>query len=283
MGTSSSSKGPKGGVPLVPPWVPDADAPPPLPEAPAQPDQSADPAAPPAVLPVAAPGPLAPPQRFTAVRRSLGTFAKGGGGGGGLQRSLGGYVRGYGGSGRATRRFGGTAQTAGTLYGALSSSGRGQTTLPGGTLDAAVLSGRSANEVMDAVVEAVRPTDGTQDAEASRVAIKDALSELLTRFPDAVLLELTESQRLFAVERYVALDVFRRFMLDVGKTIQDKAPTAKAGLARLKEAKDYIKETVAAAFKKVGTAATGLTRQKVVSLAKDALKETFAVFESYVK
>ena len=159
---------------------------------------------------------------------------------------------------------------------------RSQTTLPGGTLDAAVLSGRSANEVMDAVVEAVRPTDGTQDAEASRVAIKDALSELLTKFPDAVLLELTEVQRLFAVERYVALDVFRRFMLDVGKTIQDKAPTAKAGLARLKEAKDYIKETVAAAFKKVGIA-TGLTRQKVVALAKDALKETFAVFESYVK
>ena len=169
-----------------------------------------------------------------------------------------------------------------TLYGALSPSERGQTTLPGGTLDAAVLSGRSANEVMDAVVEAVRPTDGTQDAEASRVAIKDALSELLTKFPDAVLLELTEAQRLFAVERYVALDVFRRFMLDVGKTIQDKAPTAKAGLARLKEAKDYIKETVAAAFKKVG-ASTGLTRQKVVALAKDALKETFAVFESYVK
>jgi hypothetical protein len=135
---------------------------------------------------------------------------------------------------------------------------------------------------MDAVVEAVRPTDGTQDAEASRVAIKDALSELLTKFPDAVLLELTETQRLFVVERYVALDVFRRFMLDVGKTIQDKAPTAKAGLARLKEAKDYIKETVAAAFKKVGIP-TGLTRQKVVAFAKDALKETFAVFESYVK
>ena len=91
-----------------------------------------------------------------------------------------------------TRRFGGTAQTAGTLYGALSPSERGQTILPGGKLDAAVLSGRSANDVMDAVVEAVRPTDGTQDAEASRVAIKEALSELLTKFPDAFLLELTE-------------------------------------------------------------------------------------------
>jgi hypothetical protein len=200
-----------------------------------------------------------------------------------MQKSLGRYVRsGYGGSGSATRRFGGTAQTAGVLYGALSPTERSQSSLPGGNLDGAVLSGRSANDVMDAVVEAVRPTDGTQDAEASRAAIKGALSELLTKFPDAALLELTEAQRMFAVERYVALDVFHRFWLDVGKTIQDKAPSVKAGLARLREVKDYIKETIAAAFKKVGGAA-GLTRQKVTKLAKDALKETFTVFDSYAK
>ena len=48
---------------------------------------------------------------------------------------------------------------------------------------------------MDAIVEAVRPADGTQDAEANRAAIKDALSELLTMFPDADLLNLTEDQR----------------------------------------------------------------------------------------
>jgi hypothetical protein len=38
--------------------------------------------------------------------------------------------------------------------------------------------------------------------------------------------------------------VYRRFRLDVGKTIQDKALSVQAGLARLKEVKDYIKETV---------------------------------------
>ena len=200
-----------------------------------------------------------------------------------MRTSLGRYVRGgYGGSGSATRRFGSTALAAGTLYGALSPSERSQISLPGGNLDAAVLSGRSANDVMDAVVEAVRPTDGTQDAEASRSAIKEALSELLTKFPDAALLELTEAQRMFAVERYVALDVFHRFWLDVGKTIQDKAPSVKAGLARLREVKDYIKETVAAAFKKAG-GVTGLTRQKVTKLAKDALRETFTVFDSYAQ
>jgi hypothetical protein len=99
---------------------------------------------------------------------------------------------------------------------------------------------------MDAVVEAVRPADGTQDAEAERASTRDALSELLTQFPDADLLSLSEKQRVLITERFVAIDVFRRIQLDVGKTIQDKAPTAGAGLARLKEVKDYVKETVAA-------------------------------------
>jgi hypothetical protein len=154
--------------------------------------------------------------------------------------------------------------------------------LPGGRLEVAVLAGRSATEVMDAVVEAVRPVDGTQDGEASRISIKEALSELLSKFPDATLLDLTEVQRMFAVERYVANDVFRRFILDVGKAIQDKAPTVKAALSCLKEAKDYIKATVAASFKKVSGGAA-LTGRQVAKLAESALKETFQVFESYAQ
>lgn len=283
MGTSSSSKGPKGGVPLVPPWVPDPEVSkeppqPPSDSAPSTEDTNPSQAVPPASVP----GPTAPSRRFSTTRASLGKFATGGAQSS-LRRSLAHYVRsGYGGAAGTTKRFGGTARTAGILYGALSPTERGQVALPGGKFDVAVLSGRSANEIMDAVVEAVRPTDGTQDAEASRYAIRDALSELLKRFPDAALLELTEAQRLFAVERYVALDVFRRFCLDVGKTVQDKAPTIKAGLARLKEIKDYIKETVSAAFKKVGSG-TSLTASRVAKLAADALKETFTVFESYAK
>ena len=198
-----------------------------------------------------------------------------------MRRSLAGYVRsGYGGSGTATRRFGGTAKTAGDLYGALSSAGRAQTSFPGQEVDVAALSVRSADEVMSAVVEAVRPVDGTQDAEASRAAIKDALSELLTKYPDATLLELTEDQRVFAAERYVAHDVYRRFRLDLGKTIQDRAPTVQAGLARLKEVKEYIKETVSAAFRRVGRTASPTSRQ-LAKLAQEVLKETFSVFESY--
>ena len=134
---------------------------------------------------------------------------------------------------------------------------------------------------MDAVVEAVRPVDGTQDAEAGRAAIKDALSELLTTFPQADLINLSEQQRVFVIERFVANDVFRRFQLDLGKTIQDRAPTASVGLARLKEVKNYIKETISAAFRKLRATGSRLTTGRINQFVRDAISETFQVFEEY--
>jgi hypothetical protein len=303
MGTSASSKGPGGGVPMVPPWVPDpvppnlllvAPNPPPdgggavpaggsgqnAQQTPGQnqPDPQQGP-------PITAPraSPIAPAGRFGGARRSLTKFASGGDARD-MRRGVRHYVRsGYGGGEGAVRRFGGTASTANALYGALSSVAGGQSPTAGSPLDPVVLAGRSAREIMDAVVEAVRPADGTQDAEAGRVAIKDALSELLTMFPDADLLNLNEDQRTFAIERFVAIDVFRRFYLDLGKTIHDKAPTATAALARLKEVKNYIKETIAAAFRKLGAAGSRLTTGRVNEFVRDALREVFHVFEGYIQ
>jgi hypothetical protein len=150
-------------------------------------------------------------------------------------------------------------------------------------LDPALLAGRSADEIMNAVVEAVRPVDGTQDAEASRAAIRDALSELLTRFPEADLLNLTPGEREFVVERFTAHDVFQRFDLDVGQTIREKAPNASMGLARMKQALAYVKETVAAAFRKLRTAGQTLTAGRITEVVRAALQETFEVFEGYAE
>jgi hypothetical protein len=201
-----------------------------------------------------------------------------------MVRGVGHYVaKGLGGSGTATRRFGGTAATAGKLYGALSSASSGRVIDVDRPFDTALLAGRTAGEVMDALVEAVRPTDGTQDAEASRRAIREALSELLNRFPDADLLNLSEAERRFAIERYIAVDVYNRFSLDVGKAIQDNAPDGGSALGRLKEVKDYIKETVSAAFRQLLTARHVLNARRITELTSNALRNTFRVFEDYVQ
>jgi len=201
-----------------------------------------------------------------------------------MRRGVGHYVsKGLGGSGSAARRFGGTARTAGSLYGALSSTAAGQAAAPGSPLDPALLAGRSADEVMDAVVEAVRPVDGTQDTEASRDAVRTALSELLERFPGADLLNLAEDQRLFAIERYLALDVYNRLRLDVGKAIKDKAPGVATALSRMRQIREYVRETIAARFRALRAAGQSLSARRIAQMGAQALREAFEVFEEYVR
>lgn len=284
MGTSQSSDGPGSGVPMVPPWTPAApkDPAPPggepdaLPgDAPPGGDQAAPPAAQP---PGAQPSPIAPEGRFGGVRSSLGSFARSGGSRD-LRRSLGHYVRsGYGGSNTATRRFGGTAETAGSFGHTLYTTASGD---PGTPVDAAALAGRSTEEIANAIIEAVRPIDGTQDAEAERAAMYDAMSDLLTEYPDADLLKLSDAEREFVIEKFTAIDVARRFELDVGKHLLEKAPTATVALARLKQIRSYIKETVAASFRKLRDQGRTLTAGRIARVVQAALRDTFEVFEGY--
>lgn len=198
-----------------------------------------------------------------------------------LRRSLGHYVRtGYGGAGTAARRFEGTAHTAGSLYSALAPGvpdpADAQT-----NFDRTVLSGRPAREIMDAVVEAVRPSDGTQDAEASREAVKGCLSDVLVRYPEADLLGLNDDQIAYAIQCYVALDVFQRFALDLGKAIQDKAPSASVALSRLKDVRDYIKQVVAAEFRRLADVGQRLRRGQIRDVVRKALVKAFEVFGHY--
>ena len=171
MGTSQSSSGSPSGVPMVPPWEPDIPLPPTSTEG-APPDaspESDDVTSPtPTLAEPRQPIPIAPARRFLGANRNLGDYARSGNGAS-MRRGLGQYVKkGYGGSATATRRMGGTAQTAQTLFSALSGGQGNPATATGNPLDPALVAGKSADEVMDAVVEAVRPVDGTQDAEASR-------------------------------------------------------------------------------------------------------------------
>jgi hypothetical protein len=272
MGTSQSSNGPGASVALVPPWADAAppDDPPPDDE---KPNPTGTPVAPPPV-------PLAPLGRFRDARRGIGRFAKTGNSLD-LRRGLGHYVRnGYGGSGTMARRMGSTATTAGRLGGVLRTGAA-----PDGTAlqDATLATGTDANRIMDAIVEAVRPGDGTQDAEASRQAVRDALSDVLERYPNADLLDLDEAQREYVIERFTALDVYNRFRLDLEKALRAKAPDAATALSRLGQIRAFIAEHVAAAFRDIRTRSNAPTTTDVAKLARQALTETFGVFEEYLQ
>lgn len=267
---------------MVPPWADPAE------DAGGAPDASGDgedaasgdgddnstPSAPPP------PTPMAPPGRFGGARRSFGSFSNSGSSDD-MRRGLGHYVsKGYGGASTATRRMGKTTQIAGGLSSALSGGGAGGDTTLSATIDE--LRGKSAREIIDGIVDAVAPVDGSQDAEASRESVREVLAELVEERPDADLLELDEASRDLVVERFVATDVYRRIALDIGKKIQDAAPNASAGLQRLRQVKDFVRETVRNAFEEVRSK-TGSAATDVAKISRDALNATFAVFEGYLE
>jgi hypothetical protein len=272
---------------MIPPW---AD-PPTAPDGPPAPDGTPPPdGAPPQdgnKTPQAAPNapiPLAPSARFSGARTNLNRFARYGDKND-MRSGIGHYVsKGYGGAGTAARRFGGTARTASALSGALSAlTGGGTTgqTADGRTFDAAGLVGRTADEIIDAVVEAVRPIDGTQDAESAREAVRDAMSEVLDELPNTDLLNLDDPARTLMIERYVAHDVYRRIALDLGKEVQAKAPSAATGVERLKEIQDFVREHVSNAFRNLAKNGRTLSGLNVAQVVREAIRDTLTVFEGY--
>lgn len=270
MGTSQSSKGPGANVSLVPPWADDLPtgdgAPPP---AARDGDGTSDPGTPLVEM--------APSNRFGSARRQLGLFMQGRGSAY-LRSGIGRYVAsGYGGSRTMARRMSATSSTAARLSSALDPNGANP------ALDRAILAGRSVDEVLDALVEAVQPHDGTQDAESSRESIREAMADLLEAYPSVDLFDLSEEQRQFVVEKYAANDVCRRFELDMGRQMVTKAPNPTIALKRMQEAKEYIGAVVAQAFADLAAKGQRATAEKVRATVNAAFEEAFRVFEGHIK
>jgi hypothetical protein len=295
MGTSASSRGPGSGpdIPIIPPWVdsppqqPAPQPPQPIPT-PGQTPTSPSPQAPqspnPQVLPPPNPQPQpqpepSPPGRWRGVRTSLGKF--GGGGddrGRHLRRGLGHYSRsGMGGSGNAARRMGGSARTASVLHSALTALANGEPLPQELGIDPQALVGLSPSEFADALVDAIRPIDGTQDAEATRDSVARALSDMLDQNADIT--SLTPQQVDQVTASTLGYDVALRIELDVGKAIIAKAPTKGDGLERLQEMKDYVREIVAAEYAEERASVGTVGRAAIERISRNAIQQAFEVFE----
>lgn len=280
MGTSAPSAGPGSGVPLVPPWVNDPEDSEPMPL-----DDDQDVIEVPGIDvngQLEATMQIAPPGRFRGARSNLGRFSSSGSSES-MRRGLGQYVQtGLGGSRQASRRMVGTARKAGSLYDVLTALSSG--TVPGVELgiDPMLLSGRPAREAIDRIALALSPSDGTQDSEASRNAISQALCELVQREPAAELGALTVEQIELAMELFITEDICRRIELDIGKTVLDKAPEPATAIRRFNEMRRYVQQAVAACFRRRFENPGRLSRQAAIRLASKVIRDTFRIFESYL-
>ena len=175
-----------------------------------------------------------------------------------------------------------TARNAGALYGVLHALGSGAPPQADLGIDPADLAGRPARELVDHIAEALSPSDGTLDAEASRTSISWAMCELMRREPGADLLALALEQILLTMVLYIGADICSRIELDIGKTIMEKAPDPATAVERVKEMKRYVHLVVANRFRRRPENSGPLTQREASRLATRIIQDTFEVFESYL-
>lgn len=182
MGTSTSSRGPGSNTPIVPPWA-DTDG--------------------------QGPGPTPPPQRFKGFRKSLGKFVSTGDHDE-LRKAVGRYAKtATGGSAVGPRRFGAMAHAGGALFNALANLRDGVS--PVG-LDISTLDGMDTDLAVEAIVQALLPTNG--DADRIRAAMNEALSECLQGYEDFDYAHITDEMLIEAMLVYVRQCVFQQIVLD---------------------------------------------------------------------
>jgi hypothetical protein len=149
-------------------------------------------------------------------------------------------------------------------------------------MDTARLAGRPARETADRIAQAISPSDGTLDSEASRQSISLALGELVSSEPTVDLTALTEQQIELVLELYIGHDICRRIELDVGKAIFDKAQDAATAVRRLGQMSRYVRQSVAASFRRRSANSQALSQQAAARLAAQVIRDTFDVFEDYL-
>lgn len=251
MGTSASSKGPGSGVPLVPPWVEDN------PE-------------------------VAEPSRFKAARINLGKFAKNGSEDS-LGRGLGYYSKnGLGGAANGTSRMSRSTRAAGGYADVLRALSDG-TQIPADVpLDPATLAGKGQQDVADAIIDAVTPSDGTQDADVSRNSAARAFAEVLQQDPNADLTALSAEQIELFFELFLANDLVSRIQLDVGKAVFDKASNSAEAVQRLEQMQQYVRQEFLRSIRELKAAGTRLQQGNGKALGDSAIKTTLEIFEEWV-
>lgn len=284
MGTSKSSDGPSGGAPLIPSWTQGGDGPqggggdgdgsPNIDEE--LPDE---------ISPSSEESPepeLAQNARFGTARRFLSEFGSSGDRDS-LRQGLGHYARrGLGGAGNARKRLQKTSQTAGRLVRAFESLQSGEAIeTKDREITPSSLEGKSIREIGDLIIEAIRPNDGTQDSDANRESLNNALAETAEEFVEFDFVNVEPDQINFLVERYIVHDICQRIDLDVGQSVIQKAGHVE-GNQRLSEMLSFVQEVVRTEFESVVSGGLKLTGSSTQRIAQKVIEATFKTFEGYI-
>ena len=252
MGTSSSSRGPGSGSPLVPDWVDDNQT-------------------------TALPNPQ--PGRFRAFRTNLGQYVASGEHGK-LRRALGHYARtSTEGSSVGPRRFGSMAQSGGALFGLISDlrqGGDGQSIVGA---DLSLLSGQNTDYAIDQIATVLTPQNG--DSDKIRKALTSSLSRTLIGMEQFDPSSINEDTLVDILVNYVRECVYEQIIMDSDRAFQ-KSDNLDVILEAEKGLHALVDIVVGSNMKSLfDNDADRLTQKQLVDVQLAAIREVWKEWERY--
>ena len=266
MGTSSSSKGPTGGVPFDPPWI-DSDV-----------AEISGVPIPIDLSTTSADIVLAPSNRFSDARRNFrayindGTFET-------LQRSIRSYVRhGLGGVSRATNRMKLASAVGARTFSLFYGSENEEQLRFKEKITSLLESEHTTEDIISTIVGFVLPFSGSVDEESCRNAMAEALSDLLGDKPDIDILNLREEDVWDLLERFIEKQIVKQITFDIGQALESDVINIDDKIRRLEEIDRFVQSVVSVSFQKVREKNANLSQKDISGIIRDAVELSFEVF-----
>lgn len=286
MGTSTSSSGPGPGVSLDPPWLdaigndsgailaPAGDGQ--ISSSDGQPSHdgtsSVDAGA-------ASPPQAAPVRRFGAARRDVSAFARSGDTKA-LARGIGHYSRtGMGGAKQAASRMRASTRAGAGLISFLQQVGTGVTAEARRWVQELLVRTPSADDVVDAIIEAVMPLGGSVDEESIRDSMAIALSDLMALSPECDPLHMSADDTWTLVQLYLSQEVCNRLRFDMGQLFESSDLTPALSVQRELEMRQFVRNEVGVQLSRLRASTPNPSQPQLEQLMQDALRLTFEVYE----
>ena len=279
MGTSSSSAGPGAAVPFDPPWLNDiaAELGSPLEQIINQ-DSKQDT---PQIQPGTPAYGIAPQRRFSNARRNLNDFIKTGNKES-LKKALGNYShKGMGGAANLANRMRTSPAVGAGLFNFLQGVRDNANPKIREWVNQLSNEKLSAYEVIDKIVNHILSTGGSIEEESIRNSMAQAMSDLLTIYPDVDLINMDNDSIWTVMELFIANEAFNRLCLDIGQLFE-RAESPENAVSRMNDMKEYLKSEISAQIQELKSDRSNLSKSDVNNILQSALRITFEIFEEVI-
>ena len=256
MGTSTSSKGPGAGVPLDPAWLDDL-----------VPDENND----------LSSDILSQRRRFSQARRYLNDYIRSGSKDD-LRKSCGHYSKsGMGGSRRISHRMRVATSVGSQLYDVLHSLKEDGDFELCKKIDDLKKTGAGTEQIISLIAKYACPNGGSIDELSTANSAISALTELLGKYPDADIRNLSDDQIWELVSLYLGNEVFSRIQMDIGQMFEKSDVSLSDRILRMNEMREFIKVEISVKLNSIRS--ENKSHVNIKKMLDDTIEELFYIYE----